>query len=109
MRGMGRLITAVLALTLACGLAADQPSLCEASARRCNDNKLEQCSEDGAAWEVEQVCASADVCRLEGCDEVIPGQEGRIDGSVWEDGAFNDPAAKREFCATHQEAWFCAE
>lgn len=40
---------------------------------------------------------------------VVPGQEGRIDGSVWGDGQFNSPEAKRDFCASYtgDDAWFC--
>jgi hypothetical protein len=43
-------------------------------------------------------------------DIYVPGQEGRIDGSVWDDGIFATPEAKAEFCAEHgdlPEAWFC--
>jgi hypothetical protein len=41
----------------------------------------------------------------------VPGQEGRIDGSVWDDGLFNSPEAKAEFCSTYTggDAWFCDE
>lgn len=42
----------------------------------------------------------------------VPGQEGRIDGSVWNDGLFNSDAAKQEFCAEYgwlDEAWFCSD
>lgn len=40
----------------------------------------------------------------------VPGQERRIDGSVWDDGAFTSQAAKAQFCAEYgecSEAWFC--
>jgi hypothetical protein len=42
----------------------------------------------------------------------VPGQEGRVDLTVWHDGAFNTPEAKKAFCAEHgdmPEAWFCSE
>lgn len=45
-------------------------------------------------------------------DVFVPGQEGRIDGSVWDDGAFTSASAKAEFCAEHgalPEAWFCRD
>jgi hypothetical protein len=41
--------------------------------------------------------------------EYVPGQEGRIDGSVWVDGQFNSPEAKDAFCAENPDAWFCSE
>lgn len=40
----------------------------------------------------------------------VPGQEGRIDGSVWQDGMFNSQEAKDEFCSgEHGDAWFCRQ
>ena len=44
-------------------------------------------------------------------DLVVPGQEGRIDGHVWADGAFNSPEAKAEFCGSYDgdDAWFCSD
>lgn len=36
------------------------------------------------------------------------GQEGRIDGSVQDDGAFNSIEAKEEYCADHDD-WFCSD
>lgn len=42
----------------------------------------------------------------------VPGQEGRVDLTVWHDGAFNSPEARETFCAEHgsmSEAWFCSE
>lgn len=44
-------------------------------------------------------------------DIPVPGQEGRIDGSPWLDGLFNNEEAKEEFCAEYgdlEEAWFCS-
>lgn len=43
-------------------------------------------------------------------DVYVPGQEGRVDGSVWDDGLFNAPEAKTEFCSSYTgpDAWFCA-
>lgn len=45
-------------------------------------------------------------------DIPVPGQEGRIDGSPWQDGLFNSPEAKEQFCAEYgdlEEAWFCSD
>lgn len=45
-------------------------------------------------------------------DIPVPGQEGRIDGSVWADGIFNDPLARDHFCGEWgdlPEAWFCRD
>lgn len=39
----------------------------------------------------------------------VPGQERRIDGSVWQDGMFNDEQDKLAFCDEHPEPWFCSE
>lgn len=43
--------------------------------------------------------------------EYVPGQQGRIDGSVYDDGWFNPdyPEAKAEFCAMDPDAWFCSD
>lgn len=57
-------------------------------------------------------CAGADetvTTHDEHPDVFVPGQEGRIDGSVWEDGLFNSPEAKTEFCTDYPDAWFCNE
>lgn len=45
-------------------------------------------------------------------DIPVPGQEGRVDGSVWNDGMFQTEKARQEFCAEWKdtpEAWFCSE
>jgi hypothetical protein len=45
-------------------------------------------------------------------DIPVPGQEGRIDGSVWNDGLFRTEEARQEFCDEWKdtpEAWFCSE
>jgi hypothetical protein len=45
-------------------------------------------------------------------DIFVPGQEGRIDGSPWDDGLFKSPEAKEEFCDQYgdlEEAWFCSD
>lgn len=45
-------------------------------------------------------------------DIPVPGQEGRIDGSVWNDGLFRTEEARQQFCGEYgdmEEAWFCSE
>lgn len=45
-------------------------------------------------------------------DIQVPGQEGRIDGSVWNDGMFQTEEARQEFCGEwggDDRAWFCSE
>lgn len=42
-------------------------------------------------------------------DDYMPGQEGRVDGSVWEDGQFNSPEAKQQYCDQDPDAWFCSD
>jgi hypothetical protein len=48
------------------------------------------------------------VTRWDPANEGVPGQEGRLDGSVWVDGLFNSSTAKEEFCTGEGAgAWFC--
>lgn len=54
------------------------------------------------------VLASLLACSGSVTETDIPGQEGRIDGSVDQDGAFNNSTAKTEYCATHDDE-FCSE
>lgn len=60
--------------------------------------------DDGAQW--------VDTTTYDVPDIYVPGQEGRVDLTVWHDGGFNSPEAKETFCAEHgdmPEAWFCSE
>lgn len=70
----------VLSVLVACGGEAQGPDASDAGARYCSPEAPND-----------------------------PGQLGRLDGSVCEDGIFNSAEAKQTYCATHSEDWFCSE
>lgn len=39
----------------------------------------------------------------------VPGQERRIDSSVWQDGIFETTQDKLDTCTEHPQAWFCSD
>jgi hypothetical protein len=59
------------------------------------------CGGDAGDTEAERYCPP-------GADQ-DPGQAGRIDGSVCDDGIFSSSDAKDAYCKNNREAWFCSE